>query len=59
MSEEDRMILENVKPHYNLRLLIEKISCYQTAKIQLDAFVDAVKNPFGGISHNVKKMLSK
>ena len=59
MSEEDRMILENVKPHYDLKLLIEKISCYPTAKIQLDAFMDAVKNPHRAISHNVKKMLLK
>jgi len=58
VSDEDIAILNNVRPHFSLKLLISNISAYQTSLEQLQAFKMAIKQ--GGqeaMSFEVRKRL--
>ena len=48
VCDETMTILNNVKPHYNLRELVKKIRQYQTSIDTLSAFKQAIKQHEGG-----------
>ena len=61
VSESDIAILEQVKPHYSVKLLVKNINTYQTSVDELQAFKSAIKQSERKesltIGHDVRKML--
>jgi len=61
LSDEDKAILNNVAPHYGLKVLIANIRTYQTTKDALNAFKQAIKQSERSgsleISSDVRKMI--
>jgi len=58
VSADDIVILNNVRPHYNLKLLIGGINTYQTSIDALNAFKNAITNNHLAIENSsVSKMI--